>query len=162
METLSVGLGLSNRKKQITRRIEVRCSSLKQPSAIHQSPNTHVHPLALLGTKEVSGEKNPLQACTDIQCVFFDYEFEIPYSKYLDLERYRNPLCKAHIKLAHKAYFITTSNQFGHMMMLCILTAGLLVGVESYPELTNNSVLLIIDTTVTAFFYFRAGAQGVG
>jgi len=71
----------------------------------------------------------------------------------------RKDIQKGYKKMAHTAFRISDSTFFSSMMIFWILVAAIIVGVETYPELSELQLLLALNWVVTVFFTLEVGLQ---
>ena len=63
-----------------------------------------------------------------------------------------HPILKPYIYFAGACNSIAQSGWFSNLILLCIIGAGILVGLQTYPELQNDDVLQTIDFCILISF----------
>jgi len=100
--------------------------------------------------REVSALSNPENLSFELE--LWDRKFSVPYNKNLDFYQFQSPLLRIYLKLGQAMCVLAYSSYFSNFMICCIITAGLLVGAESYPSLQGNHSILVADWFVTIAF----------
>ena len=79
---------------------------------------------------------------------------EIPADYYINLKYYPNAnvVLVAYLKFATWCKFIVSQDWFNYFVLIIIIIAGLLVGIETYPSMAANPVMPILDEGVLGVF----------
>jgi len=107
--------------------------------------------------RKVKDREREISALSDpeglsFQLELWDRKFSVPYNKNLDFLKYQDPLLRNYLKLGQAMYVLAYSSYFSNFMIFCIITAGLLVGAETYPSLQNNHSITVVDWFITIAF----------
>ena len=61
-------------------------------------------------------------------------------------------LQRMYVQLGNRCYTLTKSTGFGHFIIVTIVVAIVLVGLQTYPSLANNSTIVALDKVVLGIF----------
>lgn len=64
----------------------------------------------------------------------------------------KSPLVRNYLYVCYHLWLIQTSSIWNLYVFLCIVVAGLLVGIQTYPGMDENPVIIAIDTVVLYSF----------
>ena len=69
----------------------------------------------------------------------------------LDESKYQGVVLQ-YVQLANKMKLLTVSDPFNQFIIGCICVAGLLVGIQTYPEFADNPSVTAVDDTILGIF----------
>jgi len=97
--------------------------------------------------------------CDEVQVFFLGHSFVIPYNLHTDPRRFSDPLRRGYLQLSQISCIIAQSSLFSNIMIAWIALAGLLVGVETYPTVSDSPAIPKLDKSITIAFLIEIGVR---
>lgn len=129
----------------------IAATSLSRGKKLEELKKTDSQLLAEIAEEELLGEENDAEEENRAEA-----EFRAQFAQY------NNPVVQAYGRLAYFAHDLVRGRgeaPFNILIMVAILTAGILVGVETYDEFAGSDALYALDLAIVSVFALEIAAK---
>jgi len=107
-----------------------------------------------------AGEGDPEKTDEELLAEAMAEEKKLAYNKHTDPEAYNNPLVKKYVNFANfNGQFVRPNGvyepKFSGFIIMCIMVAGVLVGMQTYDQFSDHPTVNAIDNMILYIFTFE-------